>query len=85
VGFDLKTGAVVGKALLKPPALLPDSHMNGLRVDLAHGAQIRGATLPPGHAPRGVANATAFSTLYRSGSFSRSSATKSDSVRSGTH
>jgi sugar lactone lactonase YvrE len=39
VGFDLKTGAVVGKVLLRPPVLRPDSHMNDLRVDLTHGAQ----------------------------------------------
>ncbi len=39
VGFDIETGNVVGKALLAPPALLPDSHMNDLRVDLTHGAK----------------------------------------------
>jgi sugar lactone lactonase YvrE len=39
VGFDLPTGNVVGKALLAPPVLRPDSHMNDLRVDLTHGAE----------------------------------------------
>ena len=39
VGFDLKTGKMVGKVLLAPPALRPDSHMNDLRVDLTHGAK----------------------------------------------
>jgi len=37
VGFDLETGGVVGKVLLNPPVLQPDSHMNDLRVDLTHG------------------------------------------------
>jgi sugar lactone lactonase YvrE len=39
VGFDLETGNVVGKVLLAPPVLRPDSHMNDLRVDLTHGAK----------------------------------------------
>lgn len=39
VGFDPATGKVIGKVVLKAPALLQDSHMNDLRVDLSHGAK----------------------------------------------
>lgn len=38
VGFDINTGELVRKVVLSPPALLPDSHMNDLRVDLTHGS-----------------------------------------------
>ncbi|WDS37029.1 L-dopachrome tautomerase-related protein [Pseudoxanthomonas sp.] len=37
VGFDPDTGKVIAKVVLKAPALLQDSHMNDLRVDLTHG------------------------------------------------
>lgn len=39
VGFDPASGKVIGKVVLKAPALLQDSHMNDLRVDLTHGAR----------------------------------------------
>ncbi|MFT4198154.1 MAG: L-dopachrome tautomerase-related protein [Pseudoxanthomonas sp.] len=39
VGFDPVTGKVIGKVVLKAPALRQDSHMNDLRVDLSHGAR----------------------------------------------
>lgn len=39
VGFDPASGKVIGKVVLKAPALLQDSHMNDLRVDLTHGAK----------------------------------------------
>ena len=38
VGFDPDTGEVIASVALKAPAMLPDSHMNDLRVDLIHGA-----------------------------------------------
>lgn len=38
MGFEPDTGRIVAKVVLKPPALLPDSPMNDLRVDLTHGA-----------------------------------------------
>lgn len=38
IGFDPRTGAVIGKVILDA-ALLPDSHMNDLRIDLTHGVQ----------------------------------------------
>ncbi len=38
VGIDPKTNQVIAKVLLVPPAMLPDSHMNDLRIDLTHGA-----------------------------------------------
>ena len=39
VGIDPKTNKVFAKIILRPPVLLPDSHMNDLRVDLTHGAE----------------------------------------------
>lgn len=39
VGFDPASGKVIGKVVLKAPALLQDSHMNDLRVDLTHGVR----------------------------------------------
>ncbi|WP_323990321.1 L-dopachrome tautomerase-related protein [Nguyenibacter sp. L1] len=39
VGIDPATNRVVASIVLTPPTLLPDSHMNDLRVDLTHGAQ----------------------------------------------
>ncbi len=39
VGFDPKTRKVVASVVLEAPALLQDSHMNDLRVDLTHGAR----------------------------------------------
>lgn len=39
VGFDPASGRRIASLVLKSPALLPDSHMNDLRVDLTHGAQ----------------------------------------------
>lgn len=39
VGFDPVSGKVIGKVVLKAPALRQDSHMNDLRVDLTHGAK----------------------------------------------
>lgn len=38
VGIDPTTDQVFAKVLLHPPAMLPDSHMNDLRIDLTHGA-----------------------------------------------
>lgn len=38
VGFDPRSGAVVSRVAIRPPVLLPDSHLNDLRVDLTHGA-----------------------------------------------
>jgi sugar lactone lactonase YvrE len=38
VGVDPATNTLIAKVVLKPPAMLPDSHMNDLRVDLTHGA-----------------------------------------------
>ncbi|MFK3941458.1 L-dopachrome tautomerase-related protein [Pseudomonas monteilii] len=38
VGFDPGTGRVVAKVLIDA-ALLPDSHLNDLRIDLTHGSQ----------------------------------------------
>jgi len=39
VGIDPATNRIFAKVILKAPALLSDSHMNDLRVDLTHGAQ----------------------------------------------
>jgi sugar lactone lactonase YvrE len=39
VGFDPETGKVIASVVLRSPALLQDSHMNDLRVDLTHGRQ----------------------------------------------
>lgn len=39
VGFEPKSGAIVASIPLRAPVLLPDSHMNDLRVDLTHGAK----------------------------------------------
>jgi sugar lactone lactonase YvrE len=38
VGVDPVTNTLIAKVVLKPPVMLPDSHMNDLRVDLTHGA-----------------------------------------------
>ena len=38
LGFDINTRKLVASIPLLPPVLLPDSHMNDLRVDLTHGA-----------------------------------------------
>jgi sugar lactone lactonase YvrE len=37
VGFAISSGTVIASVVLHPPVLLPDSHMNDLRVDLTHG------------------------------------------------
>lgn len=37
VCFDPETGHLLHRIILAAPALLPDSHMNDLRVDLTHG------------------------------------------------
>lgn len=39
IGVDPTTDTVIAKIELKPPAMLPESHMNDLRVDLTHGAE----------------------------------------------
>lgn len=39
VCIDPKTNTIVHRILLKAPVLLPDSHMNDLRVSLSHGAE----------------------------------------------
>jgi sugar lactone lactonase YvrE len=39
IGVDPATNDIIAKVLLTPPAMLPDSHMNDLRVDLTHGSQ----------------------------------------------
>ncbi|WP_183172638.1 L-dopachrome tautomerase-related protein [Acetobacter pomorum] len=39
VCFDPATNKLVRSIILKSPVLLPDSHMNDLRVDLTHGAE----------------------------------------------
>ncbi|AXY22529.1 Major royal jelly protein [Komagataeibacter saccharivorans] len=39
VGIDPATDRVFARIVLRAPVLLPDSHMNDLRVDLTHGAQ----------------------------------------------
>lgn len=39
VGIDPATDSIIATVVLKAPALLPDSHMNDLRVDLTHGEQ----------------------------------------------
>lgn len=39
VGFDPKIGKTIASIVLRPPAMLADSHMNDLRVDLTHGAR----------------------------------------------
>jgi len=39
IGIDPITNKVIAKILLASPAMLPDSHMNDLRVDLTHGVQ----------------------------------------------
>ncbi|MBN8470146.1 SMP-30/gluconolactonase/LRE family protein [Corallococcus exiguus] len=39
VGFNPATREVIASVVLRAPALLPDSHLNDLRVDLTHGAK----------------------------------------------
>jgi sugar lactone lactonase YvrE len=39
VGFDVNTGKIVAKIILSALAMLPESHMNDLRVDLTHDSQ----------------------------------------------
>jgi sugar lactone lactonase YvrE len=39
VGIDPATNRIFASIVLTAPTLLPDSHMNDLRVDLTHGAQ----------------------------------------------
>jgi sugar lactone lactonase YvrE len=39
VGFDPSTNRLFANVVLKPPVMLPDSHMNDLRIDLTHGTQ----------------------------------------------
>lgn len=39
IGIDPATNRIFASIILHAPALLPDSHMNDLRVDLTHGAQ----------------------------------------------
>jgi sugar lactone lactonase YvrE len=39
VGFDPATNRLIASVIIKPPALLPDSHLNDLRVDLTHGTK----------------------------------------------
>ncbi|GBQ67399.1 gluconolactonase [Ameyamaea chiangmaiensis NBRC 103196] len=39
VGIDPATNAIFKTVVLKAPVLLPDSHMNDLRIDLTHGAE----------------------------------------------
>ncbi|WP_183479340.1 L-dopachrome tautomerase-related protein [Komagataeibacter kakiaceti] len=39
IGIDPATDRVFARIILRPPTLLPDSHMNDLRVDLTHGAE----------------------------------------------
>ncbi|MCD7098471.1 major royal jelly family protein [Stenotrophomonas sp. MMGLT7] len=39
VGFDPDTRRTIASVVLEAPALLQDSHMNDLRVDLSHGAR----------------------------------------------
>lgn len=38
VGIDPASNRVIASIVLAPPVLLPDSHMNDLRIDLTHGA-----------------------------------------------
>ncbi|WP_019084593.1 L-dopachrome tautomerase-related protein [Komagataeibacter europaeus] len=39
IGIDPETDRIFASIILRAPTLLPDSHMNDLRVDLTHGAQ----------------------------------------------
>lgn len=39
IGIDPQSDRIVTNIILQPPAMLPDSHMNDLRVDLTHGTQ----------------------------------------------
>ena len=39
VGIDPANNKVIANVVIKPPAMLSDSHLNDLRVDLSHGAQ----------------------------------------------
>jgi hypothetical protein len=39
VGFDTQSGKILARVLLEAPVLLPDSHINDLRIDLSHSAQ----------------------------------------------
>lgn len=39
IGIDPATDRVIANIVLTSPAMLPDSHMNDLRVDLTHGEQ----------------------------------------------
>ncbi len=39
VGFNPATHEVIASVVIRAPALLPDSHLNDLRVDLTHGAK----------------------------------------------
>ncbi|NRD43808.1 L-dopachrome tautomerase-related protein [Corallococcus exiguus] len=39
VGFNPATREVIASVVIRAPALLPDSHLNDLRVDLTHGAK----------------------------------------------
>lgn len=39
IGIDPATNRIFASIVLRAPTLLPDSHMNDLRVDLTHGAQ----------------------------------------------
>lgn len=39
IGIDPQSDQLIASIVLKPPAMLPDSHMNDLRIDLTHGAQ----------------------------------------------
>ncbi len=39
VGFNPSSGVVVASVVIRSPVMLPDSHLNDLRVDLTHGAK----------------------------------------------
>ncbi|CAM4231279.1 L-dopachrome tautomerase-related protein [Corallococcus exiguus] len=39
VGFNPTTREVIASVVIRAPAMLPDSHLNDLRVDLTHGAK----------------------------------------------
>ncbi len=39
VGIDVKSGRIFRTVVIKAPALLPDSHLNDLRIDLTHGTE----------------------------------------------
>lgn len=39
IGIDPATDQLIASVVLTPPTMLPDSHMNDLRVDLTHGAR----------------------------------------------